>query len=178
LDWLKSKNNPAVLKLRVNCRNTTNILNAIQSELKCDLGKPTLVDGPEVIEYSIDSDALLGKLEALITDLVSSELDSGSITILSSVQKRKSIVAMLSPETQSMISELDDYKVRKIPFDGITFSQIKDFKGLENDVIILVDMPHPSSLGEGESKALHYVGMSRARAILYCFWGVDLPRAC
>jgi hypothetical protein len=44
---------------------------------------------------------------------------------------------MLSPETQSMISELDDYKVRKIPFDGITFSQIKDFKGLENDVIIL-----------------------------------------
>jgi hypothetical protein len=52
LDWLKSKNNPAVLKLRVNCRNTTNILNAIQSELKCDLGKPTLVDGPEVIEYS------------------------------------------------------------------------------------------------------------------------------
>lgn len=178
LDWLKSKNNPAVLKLRVNCRNTTNILNAIQSELKCDLGKPTLVDGPEVIEYSIDSHKLVEKLEALIKDLMLSELDSGSITILSSVQKRKSIVAMLSPETQSMISELDDYKVRKIPFDGITFSQIKDFKGLENDVIILVDMPHPGSLGEGESKPLHYVGMSRARAILYCFWGVDSPRAC
>jgi hypothetical protein len=40
LDWLKSKNNPAVLKLRVNCRNTTNILNAIQSELKCEIQQP------------------------------------------------------------------------------------------------------------------------------------------
>jgi superfamily I DNA/RNA helicase len=80
---------------------------------------------------------------------------------------------MLPAETQSMISELDDYKVRKIPFDGVTFSQVKDFKGLENDVIILVDMPHPGSLGEDESKALHYVGMSRARAILYCFWNAE-----
>ena len=173
LDWLRSKNNPAIIKLRVNCRNTTNILTAIQSELKCDLGKPTLVDGPEVIQYRTDNNELIEKLDALITDLISSELDSGSITILSSVPIRKSIVAMLPAETQSMISELDDYKVRKIPFDGVTFSQVKDFKGLENDVIILVDMPHPGSLGEDESKALHYVGMSRARAILYCFWNAE-----
>lgn len=172
LDWLKSKNNPAVLKLRVNCRNTTNILSAIQSKLNCDLGKPTLVEGPEVIEYRGDCDGLIEKLETLIKDLISSELDLGSITILSSVPKRKSIIGKLSSETQAMISEIDDYKVRKIPFDEITYSQIKDFKGLENDVVILVDMPHPESLGEGETKALHYVGMSRARAILYCFWSI------
>jgi len=170
LEWLKSQNNPAILKLRVNCRNTTNILGVIQSELQCDVGKPTLVDGPEVTEYRGDSNTLVEKLEALISDLVSSELDLGSITILSSVRKRKSMVAKLSLEAQNMISELDDYKVRKIPFDGITFSQIKDFKGLENDVIILVDMPQPDSLSESDSKALHYVGMSRARAMLYCFW--------
>ncbi|MBK8326960.1 MAG: AAA family ATPase [Moraxellaceae bacterium] len=175
LDWLKSQSNPAVLKLRVNCRNTSNILGAIQSKLQCDVGKPTLVGGSEVTEYSGDSNELLEKLEALIKVLISSELDSGSITILSSVQKRKSIVAKLSPEVQAMISELDDYKVRKIPFDGITFSQIKDFKGLENDVIILVDLPPPNGLAEGDCKALYYVGMSRARAILYCFWSVELP---
>jgi hypothetical protein len=171
--WLKSQNNPAILTLRVNCRNTTNILGAIQSELQCDVGKPTLVGGPEVTEYRGDNNLLIEKLELLIKDLISSELDSGSITILSSARMRKSMVAKLSPEVKNMISELDDYKVRKIPFDGITFSQIKDFKGLENDVIILVDMPPPDSLAEGDCKALHYVGMSRARAILYCFWNVD-----
>ncbi len=173
LDWLKSQSNPAVLKLRVNCRNTSNILGAIQSKLQCDVGKPTLVGGSEVTEYIGNSSELLEKLEPLIKYLISSELDSGAITILSSVQKRKSIVAKLSPEVQAMISELDDYKVRKIPFDGITFSQIKDFKGLENDVIILVDLPPPNSLVEGNYKALYYVGMSRARAILYCFWNAD-----
>ncbi|HMX98997.1 MAG TPA: NERD domain-containing protein [Agitococcus sp.] len=174
LDWLKSQSNPAVLKLRVNCRNTSNILGAIQSKLQCDVGKPTLVGGSEVTEYIGNSSELLEKLEALIKYLISSELDSGAITILSSVQKRKSIVAKLSPEVQAMISELDDYKVRKIPFDGITFSQIKDFKGLENDVIILVDLPPPNGLAEGDCKALYYVGMSRARAILYCFWSDEL----
>jgi len=174
LDWLMSQNNPAVLKLQVNCRNTTNILGAIQSKLQCDVGKPTLGDGPEVTEYRSDTDGFIEKLEALIRDLVSSELDSGSITILSPVRKRKSVVAKLTPDVQNMISELDDYKVRKIPFDGVTFSQIKDFKGLENDVIILVDIPPPDSLAEDDCKALHYVGMSRARAILYCFWHVEL----
>ena len=172
LDWLKSQHNPAVLKLRINCRNTTNILKVIQSGLQCDVGKPALLNGPEVAEYRGQSSELIEKLEILISDLISSELDLGSITILSPVRKRKSIVDKLSPEVQSMISELDDYKVRKIPFDGITFSQIKDFKGLENEVIILVDMKPPDRLGEGECKALHYVGMSRARAILYCFWSI------
>lgn len=173
LDWLKSQSNPTNLKLRVNCRNTTNILGAIQSELQCDVGKPTLVGGPEVIEYRDGREGMTEKLEALLGELQSSELNMGTITILSSVQKRKSIVADLSYEVQNVISELDDYKVRKMPFAGITFAQIKDFKGLENDVIILVDMPHPDTLTTNDSTALHYVGMSRARAMLYCFWDVE-----
>ena len=46
----------------------------------------------------------------------------------------------------------------------IGFSQIGDFKGLESEVVVLVDMPRP---GYNVSlHSLHYVGMSRARALL------------
>jgi len=173
LDWLKSQANPTNLKLTINCRNTTNILSAIQSELKCDVGNPTLVDGPEVTEYRITREHTMDKLEVLLEELQNSELDMGTITILSPVQKRTSIVSELSSKVQDTISELDDYRVRKFPYAGITFAQIKDFKGLENDVIILVDMPHPDTLKADESTALHYVGMSRARAMLYCFWDAE-----
>lgn len=170
LEWLKDQNNPAIFKLSVNCRNTSNILKTIQSELHCDLGKPALVEGPDVVEFRGNEDELLAKLDGLLCELNDSELNAGSITILSSERKRKSLVSRLPNDIQSKIAELDDYKVRKVPFDQITFSQIKDFKGLENDVIILVDLPHPSTLRDSASKALHYVGMSRARAILYCLW--------
>ncbi len=47
---------------------------------------------------------------------------------------------------------------------------IKDFKGLENEVILLVDLPPPDLLSSEDNKALHYVGMSRARGLLCLFW--------
>jgi len=168
--WLKNRNNPTLLPLSVNCRNTSNILKSVQKELTCDVGIPTLADGPEVTEYHGNESELVGSLEKLITELANSELMPGSVTILSPISKRKSIIKKLPAATLELISELDDYVVRKLPFEGITFSKIQDFKGLENDVIILVDLVHPSKLSDDESKALHYVGMTRARAMLYCLW--------
>ena len=51
----------------------------------------------------------------------------------------------------------------RFPCGAIGFAQISDFKGLESEVVILVDMPGP---GHSESvRPLHYVGMSRARAV-------------
>lgn len=46
----------------------------------------------------------------------------------------------------------------------IGFAQIGDYKGLESEVVVLVDMPRP---GHSETlRPFHYVGMSRARALL------------
>lgn len=170
LEWLKNRNNPTVLPLSVNCRNTSKILEAVQRELVCDVGSPTLADGPDVEEYRGSKEQLVSELNRLVSELTSSELLPGSITILSPVNIRKSLVAELPEATRKLISELDDYKVRKLPFDGVTFSQIKDFKGLENDVVILIDLAHPSVMNIEANKALYYVGMTRARAMLYCLW--------
>ena len=59
---------------------------------------------------------------------------------------------------------LDDYSARPMSRRTIGFAQIGDFKGLESEVVVLVDIPVP-----GRSDTLrphHYVGMSRARAVL------------
>lgn len=170
LDWLKKNNNPAMLRLNINCRNTGNILTNIQDSLGCDLGKPTLIEGPEVTEFRGSEKLLADHLSKLLKELRSSELDERSITILSSVRKRRSLLSLLGREDVDAVTELDDYKVRKYPFEGITFAEIKNFKGLENDVVILLDLPDPNLLSEDDSRSLHYVGMSRAKAKLYCFW--------
>ena len=167
---LKAKNNLTTLRLNMNCRNTKNILASMQKLLGCDMGKPTLIEGPEVTEYVGNREALAEELSKLLKELQASEIDQRSITILSSVRKRRSLLCELEASIFDSIVELDDYKVRKYPFDGVTFAEIKHFKGLENDIIILLDLANPDTLSEQDSRALHYVGMSRAKAKLYCFW--------
>ena len=75
------------------------------------------------------------------------------ISILSPVKKDKSIV-----------SEITDYDIRDYKTYGnnkLSFCTIKSFKGLENSVIILVDV---DSIAD---KQLMYVALSRARTVLY-----------
>ena len=58
------------------------------------------------------------------------------------------------------IIELDDYKVKTYPFTDITFAEIASFKGLENDVVILLDLENSLCLTKSDKNSLHYVGMS------------------
>ena len=53
--------------------------------------------------------------------------------------------------------------MRSVPLDKVGFAQIADFKGLENDAVIVCDLPEPSRRSHS---TLHYVAMSRPRAIL------------
>lgn len=59
---------------------------------------------------------------------------------------------------------LDEYSVKNFPGQQISFAKIGDFKGLENEAIILVDLPPPNR--EDGNIAAHYVAMSRARSVL------------
>lgn len=161
---------PTQLPLSTNCRNTQKILEHIQTQLGCDIGTSSIVEGPEVVHIYEQETQAIKRLQLIIEELHESSIDLGTVTILSPVQLRHSIVSKLPPDYLKAITVLDDYRVRSMPFEGISFAQVKDFKGLENDVIILVDLPPPEDIQESESKANHYVGMSRARALLYCFW--------
>ena len=84
--------------------------------------------------------------------------------VLSPLPFVQSWASSLSGNLRDSISVLDDASPRNMNRHTIGFAQIGDFKGLESEVVVLVDMPKP---GHSESLlSLHYVGMSRARALL------------
>lgn len=93
-------------------------------------------------------------LEAEIKAILAGGVKAESITILSPYWRRDSVV-----------SKITTYKISEVGVDacGITFSTIQGFKGLENAIILLVDIKSYSS------PDLMYVGMSRARSALYVF---------
>ncbi len=170
LEYLKSLNNPAKVPLRTNCRNTHHILTKVQESLCLDMGNNGTGEGPEVFEVTLPRKQLINSLTNKINELLKHDVSPGAITILSALPFNESVVLSLSSKISTSILKLDDYSVRSFPVGSITFSEIKNFKGLENEVILLVDLPSPSSLSSADNKTLHYVGMSRARGLLCVFW--------
>ena len=89
-----------------------------------------------------------------IDKLIASGVDKSSITLLSAFKFESSVA-----------SKLKRYKVDLVSNESndITYSTIQGFKGLENSIIMLVDI-HTYNKPD-----LMYVGMSRARNALYIF---------
>jgi len=170
LTYITSLNNAAKFSLRTNCRNTQHILLKVQESLFMDMGNNGTGEGPEVSEVCLPRDQLINSLANKINELLKFDIEPSSITVLSALPFNDSIISFLPDKIKNLILELDDYSVRNFPHPKITFSQIKNFKGLENEVILLVDLPSPYSLTDSDNKTLHYVGMSRARGLLCAFW--------
>ena len=157
---------PVRIPLKTNCRNSLPILQRIQGDLYADVGNSGVGDGPAVREVCVaDADSAIQALEKELHDLMDVERFSpGDIVVLSPLPFVQSWTASLSGKLRGSISVLDDASPRNINRHSIGFAQIGDFKGLESEVVVLVDMPRP---GHSEPlRSLHYVGMSRARALL------------
>ena len=157
---------PVRIPLKTNCRNSLPILQRIQCDLDADVGNPGVGDGPEVREIHVaDSNGAVEALEKELRSLVDGDgFNPGDIIVLSPFTYARSWTANLSADLRNSISVLDADSSRNENRHTIGFAQIGDFKGLESEVIVLVDMPRP---GSNESlRSYHYVGMSRARALL------------
>ncbi len=157
---------PVAVPLTTNCRNTRQILDKVQSTLGADMGVHGSGDGPRVVEHRVATSAeavrvLAAEIERMIG---AGGLLSNEVSLLSPRPLADSVVASLPSELLSRIIALDEYSMRTFPPNGISFAEIRNFKGLENEAIIVVDLPKP-----GETAAInanHYVGMSRARSLL------------
>ena len=165
LDLLQSYG-PATIPLRTNCRNTRQILDRVQSELGADMGVDGTGNGPEVRVHQVGSKeeaarALAEEIERLI---VRGGLHPGGITILSPLPFPDSVAAQLPRRPTMKILPLDEYAMRGFPPPAISFAEIANFKGLENEAIIVVDLSTRSSAPD--SIAAAYVAMSRPRAVL------------
>lgn len=164
-DYLESFS-PARIPLRTNCRNSLQILQRIQGDLEADIGNSGVGKGPAVREViTPDTDSAIKSLDKELRSLVDRDgFNPGEIVILSPVPFAQSWTSFLPADLRDSIAVLDDASPRNVNRNTVGFAQIGDFKGLESQVIVLVDMPRP---GRSEGlRSYHYVGMSRARALL------------
>jgi superfamily I DNA/RNA helicase len=134
-------------RLKTNCRNTKPIANAIMNITGFDKNSLLIkTEGPPVTYVTWkDQEDHKEKLEKLLERLKKEKIPNDRITILAPVRLERSTAKTLS-----------------IP-GGIAFSTIQAFKGLENSVIILIDI---TSYG---NDPLMYVALSRARSSLFVF---------
>ena len=167
LELLESYN-PAKIPLVTNCRNSEQILKKVQKSLSLDMGNIGTGSGPEVHEL-FDEVNNGSVLKNEIKSMLKGGVAPSSITILSPLSYEKSSVSLLPDSIKHSIVKLDDYAVRSFPIPEISFSEIKNFKGLENEIIIVIDLVNPDKIIDN-NKVEHYVAMSRARALLSVIW--------
>jgi hypothetical protein len=156
----------ARVPLTRNCRKTRQILERVQSLLGADMGVRGIGDGPDVVHHTAanreeSASVLADEIERLIGR---GGLSPSEISILSPLPLSESAAALLPRTLTNNITELDEYALLNFPPKRISFAEIEHFKGLENEAVILVDLPRPNATADAAPD--HYVGMSRARSLL------------
>lgn len=105
------------------------------------------------------------RIRALLLDLLKDGVTPGSVSILSWVKPSFSTLAKYPPDVGKAFSRVEDHQ-RADP-EAFTHGTIAGFKGLENDIVILTDLPE--HLGDDAVRSAIYVGMTRARTKLFAF---------
>ena len=157
---------PAQYRLSVNCRNTipiaigTSLLSGIDSD------ETLHVDGPQVQFYWYYEP---GEERRLVSNCIGRILSQGvkpeRITILSRRQFGHSCIAQGLIGVNAPVVDLGSSSSLSPP-NAIRFSTVSLFKGLESDVVILLDC---NDLFSNDSRLYLYVATSRARALLAVF---------
>ena len=157
---------PAQYKLSVNCRNTipiaigTSLLSGIDSD------ETLHVDGPQVQPYWYLEPRQERRLVSnCIGRILSRGVKPECITILSRRQLRNSPIAHGLIGVNIPVLDLGNSPSLSAP-DTIRFSTVSIFKGLESDVVILLDC---DDLSSDDGRSYLYVATSRARVLLAVF---------
>ncbi len=154
------------IPLKTNCRNSLPILQLVQTALDADVGTSAVGDGPAVREIRVTSrEAGAAALQRELVKLLNVEGFSPSdIVILSPKNLAESCASLISDHAEIHVRALDAYSPQGASNGAVGFAQIENFKGLESSVVWLVDLsaPHVKS----PLRSSHYVGMTRARALL------------
>lgn len=151
------------LKLTKNCRNTQKILNTMNSIIESQiLSNEISISGVmPILNYSNNSDELSNSIIEKIKIYLNNGYSYEDITILTMNTEDKSIINNKSINTKLLLSSETEK-------DKILFTTSKKFKGLESNVVILVDF-NPLEIEKEEYLNNFYVATSRARQRLEIF---------
>lgn len=150
----------ARFELKDNCRNSISIIKEIDNLFGSSTRYPAVEDkGVPVVKkiYKKDKDLAKMIVDTVNKLLTVEKVDPKNITILSPYRYQNSIAASISSE----IPISDKHEPGKI-----FFSTIAAFKGLENSVIIIIDI---ADIRQERDVSHLYIGMTRAISVLYLF---------
>ncbi|QWD22489.1 hypothetical protein G6688_05075 [Polynucleobacter paneuropaeus] len=174
IDFLKKKANFATFNLRINCRNlkkisdTLTLASALVPGYKSNL-LPDLEGQVEPRFYG-PKNSQETLLDAVIRDLLK-KYKPNQIVILSMKGLEDSIASSLPLAGGH---PLRSYSNSNIDENAIKYSTIRMFKGMESQAIVLTDI---YDLQQDMSKALLYIGMSRAKISLVMLMDEKLKSA-
>lgn len=154
-------------RLVLNCRNTSRIADYASGLVGAEpIVRASTPKGEEVLQVTCRSDAeVIQAVADQLERLVRRQVDPGAIAIVSTRTLRNSPFAGDQRAGRFQLIGLDerDRKARG-PAKGrrVVFETLHRFKGLESDVVILLDLPS----GKHITARHHYVAASRARNLL------------
>jgi len=155
------------ISLNENCRNTGNIVTQMGIVLNKEMGSSRLADGPPVLWTPplLDMHSEAHALERFLAEILLQQgFEQQDVTILE-LNPQFSPLSLLPKALLRNIQKIDVENLKSWPFRGIGVSSVRDFKGLESNVICLVGAREINSIEEARN--MLYVAMSRARALLW-----------
>ncbi|WP_406477364.1 NERD domain-containing protein [Streptomyces sp. NBC_01615] len=150
--------------LTQNCRNTAQIVKQVQLYTGADLGVATVGQGEPVRFQDVRSPAdEAASLDTYLDGLIDEGLSPQDITLVSVTGNWEHTSARLSRRFTKIERYADTINAERSR-NRLTWSSVRDFKGLENQVVCLIDL-QPEALS-GRLDAI-YVAWTRARAQLW-----------
>ena len=168
-NWLK--NAECRLVLTINCRNTYAIADTSGKTIKVEPKVKNKSVKGDMPQFYICGDARKAtkKIAALIDRYRLNGYKYEQICIITTKTEEKSFL--------NGVEKIGNHKILSARAkDGVLFTTARKFKGLESDVIIMVDV-NQETFADDESKRLFYVGASRAMHyldIIHCEDDEDL----
>ena len=152
------------LTLNKNCRNTFKILSTTNSPMNLPIRTDEYcIEGIMPRLYiSTDKDKIVNKIGESINNYLSNGYKLDDIVILTLNTEDSSIL--------SGVSKINNYDISHEKIEGkLLFTTAKKFKGLESNIVILVDF-NSDVIATDELTRLFYVSTSRARQLLDIFY--------
>lgn len=161
-EYIKMEIRPTIKRLNDNCRNTKQI--SYQNELLTGIeqSKNETIYGQDVrnIKYK-DNEEQRIEIKEIIKQLKGNGIDLNKVVILSKYKFENSVF-----RGENFLKDICKLKFINefMNGEGVTFSTIHSFKGLEAPIIILCDV---EELNKRNDQLLNYVAMSRSKELLY-----------
>jgi hypothetical protein len=158
------------IPLTRNCRNTRQIAGHTLMFTGGDIGNcPITADGLPVLwkdQFYDDEELLIQLIERQLELWIDNEcVQLGDITILSPLSFESSVASKLDKRWRRKIVVINESFGERWMDTQLPFSSIRDFKGLENRYVMLIDID--AMVDQVKAVNQLYVAMTRANAVLW-----------